>query len=87
MHPGLCQRDEPATRMQMPEDPLVARAFTTAAEFLEPPLIIRRGAPLLYAVIVDNTLQVTVNPRKPIRGQGAFETDLCVFEQRPDGAG
>ena len=36
---------------------------------------------MLYAITVNNDLKVTVDPRKPVRGQSAFETDLCVFEQ------
>jgi hypothetical protein len=35
---------------------------------------------LLYQVTVDNQLRVTVDPRKPMRGQSAFETDLCLFD-------
>jgi hypothetical protein len=36
-------------------------------------------------VTVNNALQVTVDPRKPVKGQSAFETDLCVFERRAEG--
>jgi hypothetical protein len=52
---------------------------------LSPPLSIRRGAPLLYAIAVDNNLNLTVTPKAPIRGDSAFETDLCVFEDKSDG--
>jgi hypothetical protein len=68
----------------MAEHPLVAEAHAIARRALQPPLSIERGAPLLYAVTVNNALQVTVNPKKPVRGQSAFETDLCVFEQKTD---
>jgi hypothetical protein len=67
----------------MAEHPLVTEAHDIAHRALKPPLSIERGAPLLYAVTVNNALQVTVNPKKPVRGQSAFETDLCVFEQKP----
>jgi hypothetical protein len=43
-----------------------------------------RGAALLYEITVDNTLSVTVDPKKPSRGTSAFQTDLCVFEHRGD---
>jgi hypothetical protein len=69
----------------MPEDELVGRAHTLAKAILRAPLIIRRGAPLLYAVMVNNALEITVDPRKPVRGRSAFETDLCVFEQKAGG--
>src|SRR4029453_18150750 len=68
----------------MAEHPLVAEAHAIARGALQPPLSIERGAPLLYAVTVNNALQVTVDPKKPVRGQSAFETDLCVFEQKTD---
>jgi hypothetical protein len=47
---------------------------------------VERGAPLLYQVTVDNRLTV-MNPeaiRSPKRGSSAFQTDLCIFERRPD---
>jgi hypothetical protein len=68
----------------MAEHPLVAEAHAIARRALQPPLSIERGAPLLYVVTVNNALQVTVDPKKPVRGQSAFETDLCVFEQKTD---
>lgn len=64
----------------MEEDPFVATAMSAAEEVLAPPLSIQRGASLLYQVTVDNHLQIRVNPKKPMRGQSAFQTDLCVFE-------
>jgi hypothetical protein len=69
----------------MAEDALVGKAYELAQALLQPPFVIKRGAPLLYAVTVDNTLAVTVDPKKPMRGQSAFETDLCVFEQTAQG--
>ena len=64
----------------MKEDPFVATAMSAAEEVLAPPLSIQRGASLLYQVTVDNRLQIRVDPKKPMRGQSAFQTDLCVFE-------
>ena len=64
----------------MNEDPFVATAMAAAEEVLAPPLSIRRGASLLYQVTVDNRLHIRVAPKKPMRGQSAFQTDLCVFE-------
>ena len=34
---------------------------------------------------VNNRLELTVNPKQPMRGQSAFQTDLCVFEELSDG--
>ena len=65
----------------MKEDPFVVTAMSAAAEVIALPLSIQRGAALLYQVTVDNKLQIKINPKKPMRGQSAFQTDLCVFEQ------
>ncbi len=65
----------------MPEDQLVGTAEQIIARFLPRRLEVERGAALLYQVKVDNRLEVTVNPKAPTRGQSAFQTDLCVFEQ------
>lgn len=37
---------------------------------------------LLYEVTVDNNLSLTVDPKRPVRGDSAFQTDLCVFEAK-----
>ena len=47
---------------------------------MRPPLSIKRGASLLYQVTVDNHLQIRIDPKKPMRGHSAFQTDLCVFD-------
>ena len=64
----------------MPEDSFVDLAFDLAAALLKPPLRVARGEALLYEVTVDNRLKVTINPRSPVRGQSAFQTDLCIFD-------
>ncbi len=48
------------------------------------PLVVRRGAALLYQVTVDNNLRVMFESRirEPKRGDSAFQTDLCIFEQK-----
>lgn len=66
------------------ESAFVNLAFEAAQSILKPPLLIRRGAALLYQVTVDNQLALTVNPRQPLRGSSAFQTDLCVFEQKSE---
>ena len=48
------------------------------------PLLVKRGAALLYQVTVDNQLSHTVNVKHPVRGNSAFQTDLCVFEQKSE---
>ena len=64
----------------MKESEFVADLQEMVTRILKPPLSVRRGEALLYQVAVDNKLEVTVNPKRPTRGQSAFETDLCVFE-------
>jgi hypothetical protein len=66
------------------ESPFVDIAFEVANDLLKPPLSIRRGAPLLYQITVDNQLDVTINPKAPRRGTSAFQTDLCVFEAKSE---
>lgn len=70
----------------MAEDIFVEEALSAASEILADPLVIRRGAALLYQVTVNNQLELVVDPKKPTRGQSAFQTDLCVFEKVTNGA-
>src|SRR3989344_1487695 len=70
----------------MAEDIFVEEALNAAKEILADPLVIRRGAALLYQVTVNNQLELVVDPKKPVRGQSAFQTDLCVFEKVANGA-
>lgn len=63
----------------------MAAALEAAQQILAPPLSIARGEPLLYQVTVNNELRLTVDPAHPARGSSAFQTDLCVFEQKPSG--
>lgn len=50
------------------------------------PLKVRQGAVLLYQVTVDNHLRVMseAQVRSPTRGDSAFQTDLCLFEQKSE---
>lgn len=50
------------------------------------PLVVSRGAVLLYQVRVDNRLRVMDAERisSPKRGDSAFQTDLCIFERVDD---
>jgi hypothetical protein len=66
------------------ESTFVELAFEAARNILKPPLLIQRGAALLYQVTVDNQLSLTVNPKRPMRGASAFQTDLCVFEKKSE---
>lgn len=38
-----------------------------------------RGKSILYELKVDEELNILGNPKNPIRGSGAFETDVTVF--------
>jgi hypothetical protein len=64
------------------ESDFVSIALEAAQRILSPPLVIKRGEPLLYAIAVNNYLELTVEPKSPVRGDSAFETDLCVFEEK-----
>lgn len=63
------------------ESKFVKIAKEVAEKTLLPPLFIKQGASLLYQITIDNRLDVTVNVKKPSRGNSAFQTDLCVFEK------
>ena len=75
----MCIRDRGS------EDIFVDEAESAAQKILSEPLLVRRGAALLYQVTVNNRLELTVDPKKPTRGQSAFQTDLCIFERLADG--
>jgi hypothetical protein len=64
----------------MREDPFVDEALAAASGILAEPLSMRRAAPLLNQVIVNNELGLTIDPKSPTRGQSAFQTYLCVYE-------
>ena len=69
------------------ESPFVAVAMQVAEGIVQLPLSVRRGAPLLYEITVSNNLEV-MEPelvKKPRRGASAFQTDLCIFEERSPG--
>jgi hypothetical protein len=67
------------------EDPFMTVALQAAKEVLGGNLLIKRGASILYKVTVDNEMNLTVDPKRPRRGQSAFQTDLCVFEEKGEG--
>lgn len=66
------------------ESAFVEIAREVAERILPPPLVVQRGAALLYQVTVDNQLSITVNVKRPTRGSSAFQTDLCIFEKKSE---
>ncbi len=66
------------------ESAFVEVAQKVAEKILPSPLFVRRGAALLYQVTVDNHLSLTVEVKRPTRGNSAFQTDLCIFEKRSE---
>jgi len=63
------------------ESDFVGVAKEVADRLLEKPtFLVRQGAALLYQVTVNNKLELTVNPARPVRGDSAFQTDLCIFQ-------
>lgn len=49
------------------------------------PYVVHQGAALLYQVTLDNQLEPTVDTKRPVRGNSAFQTDLCIFENKGEG--
>lgn len=66
------------------ESSFVEVAQKVAENILPSPLFVLRGAALLYQVTVDNQLSLTVNVKRPARGNSAFQTDLCIFEKKSE---
>ncbi|MDP2157137.1 MAG: hypothetical protein Q8K68_05455, partial [Nitrospirota bacterium] len=66
------------------ESAFVVIAQKVAEKILPSPLFVQRGAALLYQVTVDNQLSLTVNVNRPMRGNSAFQTDLCIFEKKKE---
>jgi hypothetical protein len=68
------------------ESSFVSIAQAVAESILSKPFRVTRGAPLLYEIRVDNNLEVVsqAQVRKPKRGVSAFQTDLCIFEDKSD---
>jgi hypothetical protein len=50
------------------ESDFVSIALEAARRSLSPPLVIKRGQPLFYALALDNNLDLTVKPKSPVRG-------------------
>ena len=67
----------------MKEDKLVVRAERVLARLLPSRLAVKRGESLFYQIRVDNRLDFEPpDPKRPMRGQSAFQTDLCIFERK-----
>jgi hypothetical protein len=66
------------------ESQFVGVAESVAKDILRPPLFVRRGAALLYEITINNRLDLTVDPKRPVRGDAAFQTDLCIFEKKAE---
>lgn len=66
------------------ESPFVVLAQSVAVKILTEPLRVQRAAALLYEITVNNNLEVmkAEQVRKPVRGKSAFQTDLCIFEDK-----
>jgi hypothetical protein len=64
------------------ESTFVDVAKKVAEKILPSPLFVQRVAALLYQVTVDNYLALTIRVNHPVRGNSAFQTDLCIFEKK-----
>lgn len=67
------------------ESAFVKVAKEVASQLLQSPLYVEQGAALLYQLTVDNQLNLTVDLKRPVRGNSAFQTDLCIFEKKGEG--
>jgi hypothetical protein len=67
------------------ESKFVKIALEAAQRVVKPPLTVQLHKALLYQVTVDNSLELTVDPKRPVRGDSAFQTDLCLFETKVGG--
>jgi hypothetical protein len=67
----------------MKESEFVAVFQQAAAEIYGGKFVVRRGAALLYELLLGSSLEVLIkDTRRPKRGYSAFQTDLCIFEKR-----
>jgi len=65
----------------MQESPFV-KIFEEVAKEIQSDLIVERGANLFYQLQVNKKLELNVEDLKnPKRGQSAFQTDICLFEE------
>jgi hypothetical protein len=67
------------------ESKFVKIALAAAQRVVTAPMTVQQGKALLYQVTVDNSLELTVDPKHPRRGDSAFQTDLCLFEEKSGG--
>ncbi len=63
----------------MQEDDFVQQVTLLVKEVLPEQYIPIQKANLYYQITVDNNLDVTLDLKKPKRGDSAFQTDLCIF--------
>lgn len=69
------------------ESDVVQRVRQLLQELVQDPFRLEVGMNLYYELIVDNRLIVRTDVRRPMRGQSAFQTDLCLVECVADDAG
>jgi len=68
----------------MKESPFV-KIFRDTAEEIQQDLIVEQGANLFYQLQLNKELDLSVSDLKnPKRGNSAFQTDICLFEQIGD---
>ena len=68
----------------MKEDLFVEKVTKLVKKILPDKYIPIPKANLYYQITLDNNLELKVDPKKPKRGQSAFQTDLCIFLKRRD---
>lgn len=67
----------------MKESPFVKIFEEVARASFKDKLIVRKGSSLLYELLLDqNLLPSVTNTTSPKRGYSAFQTDICIYEQR-----
>lgn len=64
------------------EDLYVNEVVRIAQEVLPDQYVVKPKANLYYQITIDNELNVVVDPKRPMRGKSAFQTDLCIFMKK-----
>jgi len=69
----------------MKESAFVSVFEAVASEVLGKNAKVRRGENLFYQLFLDRSWTLEVKNTTPKRGSSAFQTDICIFEELPNG--
>ena len=67
------------------KESIFVKIFEDTAKQVLPNLVVEKGANLYYQLRIDNSLNLNVSDlSNPKRGNSAFQTDICIFEESGD---